>query len=919
VGGAGADPRGTRGQRGHTRLMAREKAKKSPTKVNALKHKDKRKNIPTDELRGFISEEERKAAIASYPRWRTDRDRSLDPQLVWRGKDEQDLADLEVPAVPIYIQEKVHPRAIVERLRQATQSGNAESEPQLFDDFNGIEFDELVDFYEHSQSWTNRLILGDALLVMNSLAEKESLKGKVQMIYMDPPYGIDFKSNWQASTQNADVKDGKLADLTREPEQILAFRDTWQDGIHTYLGYLRDRFAVARELLSETGSLFVQISDTNVHLVRSLLDEVFGAENFVSQIVFQTTSGFETKTLGTLGDFILWYSRDASAVKVRKLFEPQEFMLGEGNAKWLLMPDGSYRGVKAAERRGEVELPQGALAYDPDNLISQGAASEPQPVEIEGQAFLPRSGSHWKAGYPEGMERLALAGRIHRAKNSLRYRRFFTDFPYQERGNIWTDTRTGNFTDQKVYVVQTNTKVVERCVLLATDPGDLVLDPTCGSGTTAVAAETWGRRWITVDTSRVSVALARTRLAALRLPYFVLADSEAGKQIEAELSGQEAAVEGGEGDVRKGFVYRRAPHIRLEGIAKNPDLKPGMSKDEIDESIARHAEQELLLDQPYEDKRTIRVCGPFTVESLSPHRMLSPDGGGPSGVGTGGSATFTESILENLLKAGVQNRVRKQRLELDHLEPYAGTWIHAAGEYSDEKGEARRVAVSIGPEHGTVGADDVTEAAKEAVKGVGFDVLLVLGFAFDAHSSEAAKEFQPSSESWAVVAEERKLGKLPVLLVRMNADLSMGDAVLKKTGAGNLFMVFGEPDISIERDAAGQVVVEVHGVDVYDPTTGEIRSDSTDEIACWLIDTDYDEESFFVRDAYFSGANDPYKRLRAALKADIDKEAWESLYCTRSRPFDPPQTGKIAIKVINHHGDEVLKTYEVPASTKSGS
>jgi len=886
--------------------MASRKAKKSPTRVNALKHKDKRKNIPTDELRGFVSAAERNAETTRYPRWRSDRDHSLDPQLVWRGKDKQDLADLEVPTVPIYIQEKVHPRAIVDRLRQATQS-DADEQPQLFDDFNGIEFNELVDFYEHSQSWTNRLILGDALLVMNSLAEKESLKGKVQMIYMDPPYGIDFKSNWQASTQNPDVKDGKLADFTREPEQILAFRDTWQDGIHTYLGYLRDRFAAARELLSETGSLFVQISDTNVHLVRSLLDEVFGAENFVSQIVFQTTSGFETKTLATLGDFILWYSRDASAVKVRKLFEPQEFVLGGSNAKWLLMPDGSYRGVSAAEKRGEAEPPDGALAYDPDNLISQGAASESQPVELEGQVFLPRSGSHWKAGYPEGMNRLAIAGRIHRAKNSLRYRRFFTDFPYQERGNIWTDTRTGNFTDQKVYVVQTNTKVVERCILLATDPGDLVLDPTCGSGTTAVAAETWGRRWITMDTSRVSVALARTRLAALRLPYFVLADSEAGKQVEAQLSDQELAPGGNEGDVRKGFVYRRAPHIRLESIAKNPDLEPGLSKEEADESIARHAEQELLLDQPYEDKGTVRVCGPFTVESLSPHRMLAPQAALP---GTGG-ASFVESILENLLKAGVQNRIREQRLEFDHIEPYAGRWIHASGEYSDEKGVARRVAVSIGPEHGTVGADDVTEAAKEAVKGMGFDVLLVLGFAFDAHSSEAAKEFQPSSESWAVVAEERKLGKLPVLLVRMNADLSMGDAVLKKTGAGNLFMVFGEPDISIEWDEEGRISVEVHGVDVYDPTTGEIRSDSTDEIACWFIDTNYDEESFFVRDAYFSGANDPYKRLRAALKADIDKDAWESLYQTRSRPFDPPETGKIAIKVINHHGDEVLKTYEV--------
>ena len=889
--------------------MAGKAAKKRSTKVETLRHKDKRRNIPTDELRGFVAKDEERPATARYPRWRTDRDSSLDPQLVWRGKDEQDLSDLEVPTVPIYIQEKVHPQAIVENLRRTAKAADPEPELQLFSDFNGIEFEDLVDFYHHEQNWSNRLILGDARLVMTSLAEKEGLKGKVQMIYMDPPYGIDFKSNWQASTRNPNVKDGKVADFTREPEQILAFRDTWQDGIHTYLSYLRDRIAIAHELLSESGSLFVQISDTNVHLVRSLLDEVFGPENFVSQIVFQTTSGFETNSLATLGDFLLWYSRDASALKVRKLFEPQEFALGEGNARWLLLPDGTYRGVTAAEKRGEADTAEGALPYKPDNLISQGSSADPQPFEFEGQVFHPKAGSHWKAGYPDGMNNLALAGRIHRASNSLQYRRFFSDFPFQQRGNIWTDTRTGNFTDTKVYVVQTNTKVVERCIQLSTDPGDLVLDPTCGSGTTAVAAETWGRRWITIDTSRVSIALTRTRLAALRLPYFVLADSAPGQKLEADIGGHSVESAEPTGDIRKGFVCERAPHVTLESIANNPKIEAGMSAEEIAREIARHAGQETLIDRPYEDKKVVRVCGTFTVESLSPHRMLSPEE--DPNKGNDGEGSFAESILENLLKAGVQNRVREQRLEFDHLEPYAGTWIHAAGEFTDEKGQARRVGVSIGPEHGTVGADHVTEAAKEAVKGVGFDLRLVLGFAFDAHSNEAAKEFKPSSESWAVVAEERTLGKLPILLVRMNADLSMGDELLKKTGAGNLFMVFGEPDISIERDDEKRVIVEVHGVDVYDPTTGEVRSDSTDEIACWFIDTNYNEESFFVRDAYFSGANDPYKRLRSALKADIDKAAWETLYRTRSRPFKPPETGKIAIKVINHHGDEVLKVYDL--------
>ncbi len=891
-------------------MASRPKAK-GPTAVDALKHRDKRANIPTDELRGFVEDQETAPANARYPRWRTERDTSLDPQLVWRGKDEQDLEDLEVPTVPIYIQEKVHPRVIVENLRQTAAAGEKEPELTLFDDFNGIEFEDLIDFYEHEQNWSNRLILGDALLVMSSLAEKEALKGGVQMVYVDPPYGIDFASNWQATTKSTEVKDGKLADFTREPEQIRAFRDTWSDGIHSYLTYLRDRLAAARELLTDSGSIFVQISDTNVHRMRALLDEVFGEENFVSQIVFQTTSGFSTRTLATLGDFLLWYAKDKDRVKVRKLFDEQEFELGEGNARWLLLPDGAYRGVTAEERRGESRPPNEAVPYFPDNLISQGAASEPQPYEFEGASFSPRPGSHWKAAYPTGMDRLALAGRIHRAKNSLRYRRLHSDFPYQERGNIWTDTRTGNFTADKVYVVQTNTKVAERCVLLATDPGDLVLDPTCGGGTTAIAAEAWGRRWITIDTSRVAIALTRTRLAGARFPYFLLADSKAGQEKEAELTGSSSDAPT-VGDVRKGFVHRRAPHVTLESIARNPDIEEGMSREEIEAAIARHSEQELLLDQPYEDRRIVRVCGPLTVESLSPHRMLSNEDHPESETAAGSSEGFAQRIFDNLLKAGVQNRVKQQRLELDTLEPYPGAWINAHGEFTDESGETRRVAVSLGPEYGTVGSEQVREAAKEAVKGLGFDLLLVCGFAFDAHGSEAAGEFQPeSADGWAVAAEERKLGRLPVLLVRMNTDLTMGDELLKKTGAGNLFMVFGEPDITIDRTDDGRVEVEVHGVDVYDPTTGEVRSDSTDEIACWFIDNNYNGESFFVRDAYFTGANDPYKRLKAALKADIDEEAWASLYRTRSRPFDPPETGTIAVKVINHHGDEVLKTYDV--------
>ena len=874
--------------------------------VSALRHMDTRTNIPTDELRGFIAEDETAPKQALYPR-----DPSLDPQLVWRGKDEQDQADLAVPTVPIYIQEKVHPRVLIENLRRTAERPEDEPELSLFNDFNGIEFEELVDFYQHEQNWANRLILGDALLVMNSLAEKEGLRGKVQTVYIDPPYGIDFRSNWQATTANPDVKEGK-ADITRQPEQIRAFRDTWEHGVHSYLAYMRDRLAVTQELLADSGSVFVQISDTNLHRMRCLLDEVFGEENFVSQICFQTTSGFETKTIATLGDYLLWYAKDKNAVKVRKLFEPQGLVLGEGNARWVLLPDGTYRGVSARERRGEVAVPEGATLYQPGDLASQGASGEPQPYDFDGQTFQPKSGSHWKANYPQGMDRLALAGRIHRAKNSLRFRRRHDDFPFQERGNIWTDTRTGNFTDPKVYVVQTNLKVIERCLLLSTDPGDLVLDPTCGSGTTAVAAEKWGRRWITADTSRVAVALTRTRLASARLPYFLLADSRQGHEKEVELSGK-SPLETPREDVRKGFVYRRAPHITLESIAKNSELEAAMSNEDLEEAIRRRADQELLLDQPSEDERKVRVCGPFTVESLSPHRILSEEEEPAAESVPASARSYEQTILDNLAKAGVQNQVKSQRLTFENLEPYAGSaWINARGDFTDENGQTRRVGISLGPEYGTVDTEQVREAAKEAVKGMGFDLLLVLGFAFDAHAGGAAAEFRPETNGgWAVTAEERSYGKLPVLLVRMNADLAMGDELLKKTGAGNLFTVFGEPDIQIDRTEGDKVEVEVRGVDVYDPTTGEVRSDSTDEIACWFIDTNYNSESFFVRDAYFTGANDPYKRLKAALKADIDEDAWASLYRTRSRPFDPPSTGRIAVKVINHHGDEVLKSYEV--------
>ena len=864
------------------------KKKDNPVNIETTVHKEKRRNIPTEELRGFVREDEDKPGKILYPR-----DTSLDPQLVWRGKDEQDAKDLEVPVVPIYIQEKIHPKYIIEDLREQSRKGQAEPQLQLFSDFNGLKFEELVEFYQHEQRWTNRMILGDSLLVMTSLAEKEGLKGRVQMIYIDPPYGIGFNSNWQVSTRKRDVKDGKAEDATRQPEQIKAFRDTWKDGIHSYLSYLRDRLVVARELLSETGSIFVQIGDENVHLVRCLLDEAFGSENFISIITFRKTTGVQSNYVASVSDYLIWYAKNKDIGKFRCLYRSKE---GDENYRYIMFPDGQYRTLTDEEITNPKLIPNGAKLFRLDHPDSPGASGQEQRFHFLGKIFIPPANRHWSVNL-EGMDKLRLANRLVIAGNSLNNIRYLEDFNAFPITNFWDDTTVGGSAD-RWYVVQTTPKVIERCLLMTTDPGDLVLDPTCGSGTTAYVAEQWGRRWITIDTSRVALALARTRLMSARFPYYLLADSPEGMRKEAELTGQIPPACKTENDIRKGFVYRRVPHITLKSIANNPDIREGMTREEIDAAIARHAETELFYDQPYEDNKRIRVTGPFTVESLSPHRvfaaaeMLSESE--REARREAGMGQFETMIIENLKKAGVQNTVKNERLKFDRLEPYAGQWLHAQGEYTEKDGSVRRVAICIGPEHGTVDADRVREAAKEAVKGAGFDLLVVCGFAFDAHVNEEAKLF----------------GKLNILITRMNPDLNMGGDLLK-AGAGNLFMVFGEPDVNVSKQRDGRITVEIKGVDVYDPTTGAIRNSSTDDIACWFIDTNYNEESFFVRHAYFLGSDNPYEKLKRSLKAEIDEAAWSSLYSTTSRPFDPPTTGKIAIKVINHYGDEVLKVYDV--------
>jgi len=947
-----------------------------PTPVEHVKHRDKRVNIPTEELRDFVAEDEAAPKKMLYPR-----DPSLDPQLVWKGKDEQDSKPLEVPVVPIYIQEKIQPRAIIEDVRAQSRKEKPEDQIGLFADFNGIEFDEMIDFYRHEQNWSNRAILGDSLLVMTSLSEKEGLKGKVQSIYFDPPYGIKFGSNWQVSTRKRDVKDGKAEDASRQPEQVKAFRDTWQLGIHSYLAYLRDRFVVCRDLLTESGSLFVQIGDENVHLVRSILDEVFGSQCAVTSFVVKKKGSQKSELIDPVNDFILWYSKlsrhdsqEVGKIKFRRLYLRR--VLDDGDLEGFVsaeFPDGQQ--VSLSDLRnpdGEIfdylnninrlhkDYPDAVLVR-PDPLTSGGERkNQSLPFSFRGTEYSPATGSCWKTtvrtegeGLP-GMVRLRHAERII-AKGTLYFKRQHTDFGQKPLQNWWDNLGGAS---NPIYVVQTNPEIIQRCLLMTTDPGDLVLDPTCGSGTTAYVAEQRGRRWITIDTSRVALALARTRLMAAKFPYYHLADSSEGVMKEAEVTGQlPSESRKFEHDIKKGFVYKRVPHITLKSIANNEEIDAIHAKSQeklepiraelnkalkqkweaweiprdpeekwsdkakqlhqdwwklrrerqrdIDDSISRHADTELLYDQPYEDNKRIRVTGPFTVESLSPHRVLSPADSNLDGTVTEQEAKkqqdFVSMILDNLRKAGVQNTIKNERLKFDRLESFAGVWLHAQGEYTENpstssgQAQRKRVAVSIGPEHGTVGPQLVKEAAKEAVQGVGFDLLIVCGFAFDPHVSEEVKRY----------------GKLTVQTARMNPDLAMGDELLKKTGAGNLFMVFGEPDMDVKRLKDGKVVVTIKGLDVYDPTTGQIRSSSTDDIACWFIDTNYNGESFFVRHAYFTGAEEPYEKLKRALRAEIDEAAWSALYSTKSRPFDLPTTGKIAVKVINHYGDEVLKVFEM--------
>ena len=948
-----------------------KRQRKPPRKVETLTHAEaSRKNIPTAEFRSVMDRSEQSPIRVAYER----RNRDLDPQLVWRGKDEQDWSDLVVQAPPLYIQEKVHPKVLIDDLRRRTEDRRrdredaaAETQPDLFADFNGLPDEGAkTEFYQHDANWSNRMILGDSLQVMASLAEREGLRGKVQCIYLDPPYGIKFNSNFQWSTTSRDVKDGKAEHISREPEQVKAFRDTWRDGVHSYLTYLRDRLTVARDLLAESGSIFVQIGDENVHRVRALMDEIFLARNFVSMVSTKTSGGSTGVFLSGVVDFLIWYAKDKDLVKFNKQFREKVFG-EEGAEKYnrLMLPDLSSRAIVGEPPTDETLL-SGARIYRQDNLTSQsvgrdkgkGAASW-FPVQTAGRAISPSPRVRWKTN-ESGMQRLLAANRVEVTGDSLAYVRYLNDFRAIEINNLWDDIGgVQSRSDPKVYVVQSPTSLVQRCILVTTAPGDLVLDPTCGSGTSAYVAEQWGRRWITIDTSRVALALARARIMGARYPYYLLADSPEGQRKEAEVAHRAPSEVAMRGDVRQGFVYKRVPHITLKSIANNAEIDviwerwqkilepwredlnakldcdwedwqiPREAADdwpteatethrlwweariarqqEIDESIAGKADYEHLYDRPYDDNRKVRVAGPCTVESLSPHRVLAVDENdelvdrvAEAKSDYGPRHDFAGMIVEQLATAGVQQAHKEDRIAFAAVTLWPGSYICAEGRYVEgrrESGPEKRAGIFIGPEFGTVSRPDLVAAAREAGD-AGFDVLIACAFNYEAHASEFDR-----------------LGRIPVLKARMNADLHMAGE-LKNTGKGNLFVVFGEPDIDILRAGGegaegGQLQVKINGVDVFHPSTGEVRSDGADGIACWFIDTDYNEESFFVRHAYFLGANDPYKALKTTLKAEIDPDAWASLHSDVSRPFERPESGRIAVKVINHLGDEVMKVFRV--------
>ena len=824
--------------------------------IEAYTHDDKKRtnNPPVGMAQHDRSEEK----IKTYQF-----DPHLDPTLQWAGKAEG--MSFEVPTSSIHIHESIKPHSIIARVMKEYSNaleGQMEGQQTLFDAETPAERmrrrRESIEFYQHGVNWTNRMIAGDSLVVMNSLLEKEGMAGQVQMVYIDPPYGIKYGSNFQPFVDKRDVKDKKDEDLSQEPEMIKAFRDTWELGIHSYLTYLRNRLLLARELLSDSGSVFVQISDENVHHVRELCDEIFGAENFVSQIIFQTTSGFETNVLSRAGDHIVWYAKKLSQVKYWALYYNQNVTPGENLYTWLLFPDGTQRSMTADEKNGTTKIPDNAIVYKADNIKSQGASSEPQDFSFQGKVYSPGPTSHWKTSI-DGLNRLAKNQRIHVAANSIQYRRFSTDFPYQQYTNLWTDTRTGSFTDDKKYVVQTSPKVIARCMLMTTDPGDLVLDITCGSGTTAYVAEQWGRRWITCDTSRVAITLAKQRLMTATFDYYKLAHPEQG--------------------VGSGFVYKTVPHITLKSIANN---EPPAT--------------ETLYDQPQIDKGKVRITGPFTVEAL-PAPVVKPLDD-VSDWDEDSTAKQT-SWRDQLLATGIMGR-GGSRLEFSRVEPLSGTkFLQAEAETKEDV--PRRAVICFAGETKPMDSRMVSMAMDEVERLRPAPKLVIFAaFQFD---PEAAKDI-----------DEFIYPGVTVLKAQMNTDL-MTEDLKKKRSSDQSFWLVGQPDVELIPDKRSKTryKVKVNGFDYYDVKKGTVESGSTSRISMWMLDTDYDGMCLQPTQVFFpmGGKKDGWNKLAKTLKAEIDPDLIEKYAGNESLWFTVQPNSQIAVKIIDDRGIESLKVMRV--------
>jgi len=948
--------------------MARKKKTESKRPIESYEHRDKQRvnNPPV----GLVTPETDPDAGAkkTYAY-----DPHLDPQLQWAGKAEH--TSFEVPTVSLHVHERIEPRTIIEAVRKVNSGQGIVNSGQLslFEEERKESLRHAVEFYQHKHGWSNRLIAGDSLLVMNSLLEKEGMAGKVQMIYIDPPYGIKYGSNFQPFVNKRDVKDGKDEDLTAEPEQIRAFRDTWELGIHSYLTYLRDRLLLARELLHESGSIFVQISDENVHHVRELMDEVFGARNFVRLISFAKTGSMVSNELGRTSDYLVWYARDKEHLKYRQLYFEK---LPDAFYSNVELPDGTVRKITRAEMVDPSLLPSGARVFRLVSLESSGPPGEDTPLEFEGETFRPNRNRHWSLTYPDGMEALKQTGRMVKDGSRLRWKYYISDYPLKVLSEVWDDTAGFN-PDQK-YVVETRTKVIERCLLMTTDPGDLVFDPTCGSGTTAYVAEQWGRRWITCDTSRVALTLARQRLMTAVFDYYELAHPEEG--------------------VGSGFKYKTVPHVTLKSIANNPEIDgiharwqarlepireqlnrvvseqwtvdseqgivddkektkgkklstnhqplPPMQEweiprdapddwpkeakklladwwqlrrkrqEEIDAAIARHAPQETLYDQPFVDRKKVRVTGPFTVEAVPAPAVKSVDEiledkpqPADASIARSGETLRQGEWRDELLRTGIRGKAG-QHIRFARLEPLPGCrWLHADGETrpsaegADSVREAvpaynpMRIVVSFGPEHGPLEQRQVERAWEEARHLVPKPKLLIFAaFQFDPEAAKDIDEMKP------------ELAGMQFLKVQMNADL-LTDDLKKKRASNESFWLIGQPDVEVRKTNDGLFVVEVHGFDYYNTKTGGIESGGKDKIAVWLLDTDYDGRSLYPRQVFFpmAGENEGWAKLARNLKAEIDEDLIEAYRGTVSLPFEAGENRRIAVKIVDDRGIESLK------------